>query len=290
MLAALLHRLSRSVAHEFATTSASLSASSQLTLVEAFRRSAAAGDVPPRFNDVGFRVSSQHEEDGLILYLFAILGTTDRRCVEVCAGDGSECNSANLILQHNWTGLLFDGNENNVARGRALFASHPSTREWPPIFQARWITRANINDLVAEAGFAGDVDLLTIHVDGNDYWFWEALTVIRPRVVVIEFNHLWGPHESVSIPYADDFKAEFSEYGADYAGASLAAFVNLGSEKGYRLVGANRYGTNAFFVRMDLVHPWLPTLSPDACFGHPRARFGMKVRLDRVRSKPWIRV
>jgi len=242
------------------------------------------------FQNTGFSLYSQHEEDGLLLYLFALLGTTNRKCVEICAGDGRECNTANLILNHRWVGLLFDGDPKNVTAGVSFFAKHPSTRHWPPDFQCRWITRDNVNTLVRERGFAGEVDLLSLDLDGIDYWVLESLDCIRPRVVVLEFNHLWGPDEVVSAPYAEDFKAEFTTYGSDYAGASLAAFVKLGRVKGYRLVGTNAIATNAFFVRSDLEHSWLPEISPRVCFNHPRAQFGMKQRLPQVANKPWVRL
>jgi hypothetical protein len=96
--------------------------------------------------------------------------------------------------------------------------------------------------------------------------------------------------EAVTVPYSDDFKAVFSVHGSDYAGASIAAFVNLAERKGYRLIGANDIATNAFFVRNDLTHAWLPAVSPSELFWHPRALFGVRTRLQGVRNMPWERV
>ena len=242
------------------------------------------------FRDVGFGIYSQHDEDGILLYIFSLIGATSYRSVEVCAGDGSECNTANLILNHRWTGLLVDGSAANIAKAKKFYKSRTQTKYWPPAIALAWLTRDNINDVIAKKGFEGEIDLLSIDVDGVDYWLWQALSVVSPRVVVLEYNHLLGPNVSVSVPYRDDFVAEFSEYGSDYAGASLQAFIKLGRSKGYRFVGTNTIGTNAFFVRDDISDERLPAADPVAAFSHPRAQFGMKVRYERIRDKEWVEI
>jgi hypothetical protein len=113
---------------------------------------------------------------------------------------------------------------------------------------------------------------------------------VRPRVVILEYNHLLGPDLSLSVPYRDDFVAEFSKYGSDYAGASLSAFVKLGRLKGYRFVGTNTIGTNAFFLRYDVASHLIPEAIPADAFKHPRAQFGMHVRYQHIKSKEWVDV
>ena len=245
---------------------------------------------PLSFKDVGFRVHSQHEEDGIILFIFSLIGTTNKKCVEICAGDGIECNTANLILNHRWIGLLCDAKDANIAKAKQFYSTNPDTKYWPPVIVKEWITRDNVNRVIEDNGFSGQIDLLSLDIDGVDYWIWKQISCINPRVVVLEFNHLWGPDISVTVPYADDFVAEFTQYGSDYAGASLQAFVKLGREKGYRLVGINAIATNAFFVRNDISCGWLPEIAPADCFSHPRARFGMEHRLPGVKNKKWIEV
>jgi hypothetical protein len=242
------------------------------------------------FKDIGFQKYSQHEEDGILLFIFALIGTTNKKCVEMCAGDGLECNTTNLILSHRWIGALFDGNKANVERGIEFFKKHPDTMYWPPRFTHSWITKDNINQLIKDSGFEGNIDLFSLDIDGNDYWLLKELSVIKPRVIVLEINHLWGDREAVSVPYDDNFKAEFTEYGSDYAGASLPAFVKLCKEKGYRLVGTNAIATNAFFVRNDIEHAWLPEIDASKCFQHPRAQFGIKERYLKIKDKSWINV
>lgn len=265
-------------------------ATSQFVLMAQYRMQYQQRLQPYRFADVGWSVHSQHEEDGILLYIFALIGTTNKHCVELCAGNGIECNSANLIVHHKWTGLLVDADERNVATGRAFYASHHNTRVWPPTFVQQWVTRGNVNQILSANGFVGEIDLLSIDVDGVDYWLWEAIDTVSPRVVVTEINHLWGPESSVTVPYSDDFVGGFTEHGSDYAGASLAAFVRLARRKGYRLVGTNAFATNAFFVRQDIECDWLPAVDPASCFGHPRARFGMTVRHPGIKDRPWQRI
>ena len=245
---------------------------------------------PLTFKDVGFRVHSQHEEDGILNFIFSLIGTTNKRCVEICAGDGIECNTANLIINHRWIGLLIDGNEINIEKAKQFYSANLDTKFWPPTIIKEWITKDNVNRVIQENGFTGQIDLLSLDIDGIDYWLWEEISCISPRVVVLEFNHLWGPDASVTVPYRDDFVAEFTQYGSDYAGASLKAFVKLNRKKGYRLVGTNAIATNAFFVRNDIECDWLPEIDASTCFDHPRAQFGMKHRLPGVKNKEWVEI
>jgi hypothetical protein len=223
-------------------------------------------------HDVEFRCFSQNGEDGLLLYLFSLIGTTNKKVVEFCAGDGIECNVANLIINHGWYGLLFDGNEEQIRRGKQFYARCRDTFVAPPTLVAAWVTAANANALAAEHGFAGDIDLLSLDMDGIDFWVWKALTVVRPRAVILEFIGRWGPEMSVTVPYRTDFRLDLSKRPY-YCGASLSAFAKLGREKGYRLVGLQRLGFNALFLRADTGADLFPELTPAECFArHPVLR------------------
>jgi hypothetical protein len=110
------------------------------------------------------------------------------------------------------------------------------------------VTAENINELLSRAGFTGEIDLLSIDIDFNDYWVWKAVEAARPRVVVIEYNAALRPPMSLVVPYSPDRMMS----GGNYFGASLEALVRLGRAKGYRIVGCSFAGVNAFFVRDDL--------------------------------------
>ena len=248
----------------------------------------------PSFDDIQFRAYSQTGEDGLLLYVFSLLGTTNRRCVEICAGDGIECNTANLIINHGWEGLLFDGDERNVEAGRTFYGKHRDTFAWPPKFAKAWITAESVNDLIREQGFAGDIDLLSLDIDGNDYWIWKALDCVRPRVVILEYENAWGPDRSVTQRYQPDFVWRHTVDVLPECGASLAAFVKLGREKGYRLVGSNRLCFNAVFIRDDVGVDVLPEVPTSQCFGHALPQYRIRFLLEHERTKPleghWMQV
>lgn len=224
----------------------------QKILMETFRASALVGNPAPNWHSAGFCCHSQFEEDGYRLYIFAVIGFSIRKTVEICCGSGEESNTANLIINHCCTGLLLEADEDLANHAVEFFRKNTSTSIWPPRIVNTWVTKVKIHSLILENGFEGSIDLLSIDIDGIDFSIWEAIQVVSPRVVIAEINHLWGPDVSVTVPYDTKFKAEFTSYGSDYAGASVSAFCKLGKQKGYRLVGANAICTNVFWLEMIL--------------------------------------
>jgi len=199
------------------------------------------------------REYSQNGEDGIIAAIFGIIGTTNCSFVEFGVEDGMECNTRSLSKHRGWTGLLMDGN-----------AQAPGS----PVRQ-EFITAENIEELFAKYGVPREFDLLSIDIDGNDYWVWKAIAHYRPRVVIIEYNACIAPEPAVTIPYDPAFRWD----GTDYYGASLLALKQLGETKGYTLVCTDRNGVNAFFVWKELAAgrfappPWPGTYHPAAFKG-----------------------
>jgi hypothetical protein len=230
----------------------------------------------PRLDEVGFRAFSQFDEDGILLYLFSLLGVAHKTSVEICAGVGYESNTANLIINHAWDGLLVDGNPENVRMARAFYARYQDTFWRPPTILHTWVDAETINDRISEKGFTGEIDLLALDLDGVDFWIWKAITCVNPRVVVLEFNHCIPADVSVAVPYDRNFVVSDAKPG--YLNASLAAWVKLGREKGYRLVGRNRNALNAFFVRNDLSPDLVPEVSAASC---------LTDRITRAESARW---
>ena len=263
----------------------------QKQLILEYRRLAREGVSVP-LADTEFRVFSQGGEDGILLYLFSVIGTTSRRIVEICAGDGIECHAANLIVHHGWQGLLVDGNPGLVARGRAFYAAARNTHLSPPAFDDAWVTAENVNDVAGRRGSRGEIDLLSLDLDGNDYWVLRALTVVKPRVIVLEFNALCGPEAAVSMSYRPDYRLDLTARPYK-CGASLRAFVDLLRPRGYRLVGVHSLGFNAFFVRDGLGESLLPELTPAQVYATTgRLRSVKPEHLDVIRGgpEPWEEV
>jgi hypothetical protein len=268
-------------------------AASQLLLQMTYRALKEAGGALPDLGQVGFKVFSQTDEDGILLYIFSIIGATTNKSVEICAGDGIECNTANLIINHGWHGLLVDGKETAVKSGLEFYKRNPHTYVYPPKFAHAWITRDSVNEVINKNGFEGEIDLLSIDMDGVDYWIWDAINCIQPRVVIVEYQDIIGPDKALTVPYSETFNAydHPTTFGMpNFCGASLPAFVKLAKTKGYRLVGCNRYGYNAFFIKKSLGEKEIPEIDMRRCFRHPKALWGMKERFPTVKDFPWVEV
>jgi len=267
-----------------------VSQENQLLLRLAYQQRKASGEKLPAFDDVEFKTFSQNGEDGILWYIFSLIGTTNKTAVEICAGDGVQCNTSNLIVNHGWTALLFDGDEENVASAEKFYRGHPNTFTFPPQFVHAWIDAENVNQLVSSHGFEGEIDLLSLDIYGIDYWLWKALTVVRPRVVVAEVQAIWSDTRAVTVPYRKDFRAEYVDGFGVYSGASLPAFVKLARAKSYRLIGTQRYGFNAFFLRDDVGRDAFPEVSAAECLRHPFVKWAKEKLLPLVANKEWVEV
>jgi hypothetical protein len=217
------------------------------------------------------RVFSQNGEDGIILYLFSRIGVTDRRFVEIGIEDGRECNTANLAINLGWSGLMIDHDAAGVDTARRRFAARPETAATVTVEQAH-VTRENIDAILARHGVGKELDLLSIDIDGNDLWVWEAVNGVRPRIVVVEYNATFGPRRSVSVPYDPGFDRMARHPSGWYHGASVTALARLGARKGYLLAGCDSNGVNAFFVREDCAGGAVAAVAPESAWRAVRER------------------
>lgn len=183
---------------------------------------------------------SQHGEDGILLAIFAKIGSTNKYTVEFGVGTGKECNTRHLIQRKQWKGLWMTAND------------FPR-RRWQEI-QCEFITAENINELFEKYSVPREFDLLNIDIDGNDLWVWKKIESYRPRVVCIEYNGNVPCNEARSIAYDPTFNWAHTAY----FGASLRALELLAVSKGYVLVGCDSSGTNAFFVDRPLAGHFVP--------------------------------
>jgi hypothetical protein len=238
---------------------------SQRQLFHYYRDKAAQRQLPP-LAEAGFRVFSQFEEDGLLLYIFSVAGMAQKVFVEIGSDDGVNSNSANLYFNFGWHGLFIDGNETSIVRGRKFFARHPHPYMYVPKFVQAKVTRENVNALIAGAGIKGEIGLLSIDIDGNDYWVWDAIDVIAPQVVLIETHVEFGMNNIV-VPYNPDYF--YPGRHPDYHGASPVAMNNLAKKKGYRLVGANQLGFNLIFVKNGIADDLIPEVTVESILQHP---------------------
>ena len=205
---------------------------------------------------------SQNGEDGIIRYIFSQIGFESRYFVEFGFG-AHQCNSLRLILHENFKGLMMDGSEeqcrifNLTCKAKGISDVHAVNA---------FIDRDNLEHLIRSNNIPAEIDFLSIDVDGNDYWFWRCLQCINPRVICIEYNSGIGSKYSWTIPYNKEFERFSAHPSGFFAGASIKALESLGEKKGYRLVGCDTTGTNAFFLRNDLGNNQIPTLRASEAF------------------------
>ncbi len=204
-----------------------------------------------------FQVHSQWGEDGILQHLLRHVPVARKVFVEFGVEDYTEANTRFLLTHDNWSGLILDGSGDNM---RAVMRDPIYWRHNLKAVPA-FVTRENINGLLRENGLTGEIGLLSIDVDGNDYWIWETIDAVNPALVVVEYNARFGPERAVTVPYDPTFVRAKAHHSMIYYGASLAALVALGRRKGYDFVGANSAGNNAFFVRRDLRPATLPACS-----------------------------
>ena len=213
------------------------------------------------FCEYEFQVYSQWGEDGLIQYLIHKVAIDRPILVEFGVQKYTESNTRFLLINNNWSGLVIDGTEQNIQyiKNDPIYWRHNLKAEHA------FIDKDNINSLIKRNGISGDIGLLSVDIDGNDYWIWEAINVVNPRIVICEYNSLWGNKLAVTIPYSQTFFRTDSHYSNLYYGASIVALTNLANAKGYSLVGSNSAGNNVFFVRNDLLGN-LNVVTPEAAW------------------------
>ncbi len=220
----------------------------------------------PSVEDVGFSVFSQFEEDGILLFIFSLLGMKNKTFIEIGADDGVNSNCANLFFHFGWRGLFIDGNQTSIERGKYFYSKYPNPWQYKPKFECAKVTIENINQLIEKNELKGEIGLLSIDIDGNDYWIWKAISIVKPQVVVIETHIEFGKNDII-VPYNPDYS--YPGKHPVYHGASPVAMEKLAKKKGYRLIGANELGFNFIFLRNDLLENVIPEVTLDSVLKHP---------------------
>lgn len=200
-------------------------------------------------SEVEFKVFSQNGEDGIIQWLIHNTEIENKVFVEFGVQNYVESNTRFLLMNNNWSGLIIDGSEENINYVKSC------EYYWKYDLQAisKFITKDNINDAIESAGIKGDIGLLSIDIDGNDYWILESIRCISPRILICEFNSLFGADEAITVPYDECFVRTQKHYSNLYYGVSLSALRDWAKINGFFFVGCNTAGNNAFFVRKDCI-------------------------------------
>ena len=201
-------------------------------------------------NDYEFKVFSQFGDDGILQYLIKNLDIKTKFFVEFGVENYEEANTRFLLECNNWQGLVIDSS--------SKYISHIKKQNYYWKFRLKteesFITKENINLILKKHKINGQIGILSIDIDGNDYWIWKEINNIDPQIVIIEYNALFGKINSVSIPYKENFNRSDNKNSKNIIyGASLEALYRLGKSKGYSLIGTNLNGNNAYFIKNNLV-------------------------------------
>jgi hypothetical protein len=202
-------------------------------------------------SDAEVKVYSQWGEDGILDYLCESLGVERPKMIEVGAGNFTECNSRFLVEFRNASATLIDADTNlekNVRESDLFWKTHLYSI-------TEWVSTSNINSIISSAiQKMGGLDIFSLDLDGNDYWILKEANLGSTKVVVVEYNSIFGSEISVSVPKDERFDRSEKHYSWLYYGANLKAYVDLLETKGFIFVGTNRVRSNAFFVRKDQTH------------------------------------
>lgn len=210
-----------------------------------------------------WKIFSQWGEDGIIDFLVSEVPIANKTFIEFGIEDFSESNCRFLLMNADWHGFVIDGSAGNINRlkNRSYFWKHDLQAI------AAFVDAENINGLLSQSGFERDLGILSVDIDGNDYHVLSAINGFEPRIIICEFNPVFGAERKISVPYDPNFYRTDKHHSNLYFGASINAFKSLLDKRGYTLVGTGMLGGNAFFVKNELLTDRLKALAKDPyCF------------------------
>lgn len=246
---------------------------------------------------VEFKVFSQFGDDGIIQYLINQLNIDHKIFIEFGVEDYQESNTRFLLMNDNWSGLVMDSNGQHIE-----FIKHDKMF-WKYDLTAieALITRSNINEIISSQEINGEIGLLSIDIDGNDYWVWKEINIVAPVIVIVEYNSVFGIERPITIPYSPDFNRSEHHYSNLYWGTSLLSLCDLADLKGYVFIGCNSNGNNSYFIRKDKINFLSPlkSIKPEEGYVMPKYRESRNkdgslsylagdARLDAIKGMPVI--
>ena len=213
-------------------------------------------------DNLAFSIYSQFNEDGIIQFLINNLDIKNKEFIEIGVENFEEANTRFLLQNNCWRGLIIDSSKANINFIKK------QNYYWRYELEAEdaFVTKENVNKIIKKYDFKQNIGLLSIDIDGNDYWVWDAISSINPDVLIIEYNSLFGSEKSLTLKYDQNFvRPNRGIYRCLY-GASLKALTNLSETKGYSLIAVNSNGNNAFYVRNELLNEKIYKRNVSKCF------------------------
>lgn len=208
-------------------------------------------------SDVEFKVFSQFGDDGIIQYIIDKIEFESKTFIEFGVETYQESNTRFLAINNNWSGMVIDGSEKNIN-----FINSDSISFFSELYTKKaFITKENINELLQEFTYYKNLDILSIDIDGNDYWVWKEINVVNPIMVIVEYNSVFGDENPWVMPYNSTHIRELHTENVLLYGTSLLSLCDLAEEKGYYFIGCNSAGNNSYFIRKDKIG----SLKPLSC-------------------------
>jgi len=201
-------------------------------------------------SEVEFQVFSQWGEDGIIDWLVNKISNISKTFLEIGTEDYKESNTRFLLINKNWDGYIIESDKKSVdsIKSQRIFWKHDLK------IKNHFVTKENINDLIKNFKVPKNIGILSLDIDGIDFWILKEIKNLSPTIIICEFNPLFGKNKSITVPYKKNFIRKNEHYSNLYFGASIKAFVNLLAKKGYFFIGTNSSGNNGFFVKKDFSH------------------------------------
>tara|TARA_Y100000389_G_C17450632_1_gene514542 strand:- start:24 stop:956 length:933 start_codon:yes stop_codon:yes gene_type:complete len=225
---------------------------------------------PTNLSEIEFKIFSQFGDDGIIQYIINNLNIEkkNKTFIEFGVENYQESNTRFLLMNDNWDGLIMDGSKKNIE----YVKNQPHYWQHKILALSEFINIKNINNLIKDNGFSGEIGLLSIDLDGNDYWIWKEISTIKPIIIIAEYNGIFGNEFPLSIPYDENFIRSKTHYSNLYWGCSLRALDHIAKKKGYSFFGCNSSGNNAYFIRDDYLSGNISKISIDAGYVAPKFR------------------
>jgi len=216
-----------------------------------------------KLSDYEWKIFSQWGEDGIIDFLVSEVSIVNKTFIEFGVENFSESNCRYLLMKSDWNGFVIDSSQKNIKKLKNSYYF------WKYDLQAlvAFIDINNINELLIKSGFERDLGILSIDIDGNDYHILNKIDCFDPRIIICEFNPLFGNDRKITVPYDPKFYRTRKHYSNLYWGASINALRSLLTKQDYTLVGTGMQGGNAYFIKNSLMTDHLRILAKNPfCF------------------------
>lgn len=199
-------------------------------------------------SEVEFQVYSQWGEDGIIDWLVNKFPEIPKSFLEIGTENYKESNTRFLLVNKNWDGFIIEADKNSVKdiKSQRVYWKHNLTIE------NQFVDQNNINTIIKRINIPKKLGLLSLDIDGIDYWVLKKLSVLEPSIVICEYNSLFGQKKAITVPYKKNYIRSNEHYSNLFYGASIKAFIDLLKKRNYFFIGTNSAGNNAFFVNQNI--------------------------------------